>query len=168
MGWLWLLLCALTMACAQPPTKEIELTAARLARAQEVEAGTYAEEDYVAAETALDEARQSLAHGEYRSAVESASRASISADEAYARAILRKRRMTRQAKRQLQEIALILEEAGSVRTRSDENLPELSERLRQLEEELEQGSAAEVCQKGLELKDDSLVVLRHLKPLRPH
>ena len=162
----WLVLCSLVAACAQPPTKEVELTAARLARAQEVEAEIYAQEEYVAAETALADARQSLADGDYRSAIEAASLASIRADEAHERAILRKRRMTRQARRQLQEISSILEEAGAVGARAGErdSLQSLADRLGQLEERLEQGSSAEAYQEALQLKDDSLEILNRLKP----
>ena len=139
------------------------MTAARVARAQGVEAELYAQESYAAAETALADARRGLAERNYGSAIEAASLASIRADEAYARAILGKQRMTRRARRQLFEILSLLEEAGGAEVRESELLQALDDRLGQLERELEEGLSAKVYEDGLELKNESLEFLNRLK-----
>jgi len=161
----WLVLCSLVAACAQPPTKELDMTADRVARAGAAEAKIYAEEDYTAAEAALAEARRSLAEQRYRAAIEAASLASIRADEAYARAVLRKQRMTRQARRQLLEILALLEEARSVGVEppESESMQALAGRLGELERELERGASANVYQEGLLLKNEALELLNRLR-----
>ncbi len=162
---LWLVLVPILAACAQPPTKELEMTAARVARAQEAEAELYAEGNYAAAEAALTDARQRLAERNYGAAIRAASLASTRADQAYASAILRKQRMTRRARRQLFEILSLLEEAGSVGVRAGdtESLKALDDRLGRLERDLEQGLSAKVYEEGLELKNDSLEFLNGLR-----
>ena len=161
----WLVLFPILAACAQPPTKELEMTAARVARAQEAEAELYAEGSYAAAEAALADARQRFAEHDYGSAIEAASLASTRADEAYASAIMGKQRMTRRARRQLFEILALLEEAGSVGVRvgDTESLKALDDRLGQLERELKQGLSAKVYEEGIELKNDSLEFLNGLR-----
>lgn len=159
-----LYLLALVVACAQPPTKELSLTAERVARAEEAEASVYAPESFVAAESALAAARQRLQEGDYRAALEAASLASIRADEAYARALLGKQRMTRMARRQLQEILSLLEEAHSRGVPREEtgSLDSLAERLGMLERELERGLAFSVQEEGTKLKDEALAFLNRL------
>jgi hypothetical protein len=160
----WIALLALASACAQPPTKELEMTADRVARAQAVEAEVYAKESYQAAETALGEARQLLTERDYGAAVQAASLASTRADEAYARALLGRQRMTRQARRQLLEILSLLEETRSRGVPETEraSLEALAERLGVLERELERGAAASVYEEGIPLKNDSLELLNRL------
>ncbi len=162
---LWLVLFPILAACAQPPTKELEMTAARVARAQEAEAELYAEGSYAAAEAALADARQRLAERDYGSAIEAASLASTRADEAYARALLRKQRMTRQARRQLLEILSLLEEGRSLGVPAGENelLEALADRLGVLELELKRGAAASVHEEGIQLKNESLDLLNRLR-----
>jgi len=163
---LWIGLLAATVACAQPPTKGIELTAERLARAQTVEADLYAKDSYRAAETALAEARQLVTEGDYRAAVVAASLASTRADEAYARARLGKQRMMRLARRQLLEIGFLLEESRyrGVPDAEIETLETLNDRLALLREELEHGTVAAVYENGTLLKSDALDFLNSLEP----
>ena len=141
------------------------MTADRVARAQAVEAEVYAKESYQAAETALGEARQLLTERDYGGAVQAASLASTRADEAYTRALLGKQRMTRLARRQLLEIASLLEETRSwgVPARETQSLETLADRFSVLERELERGAAASVYQEGTRLKDDVLGLLNRLK-----
>ena len=157
----WVALFLITAACAQPPTKELAMTAERVARAQAAEAPTYATESYLAAESALADARRQLEARDYGAALAAASLASIRADEAYARALLGKQRMTRQARRQLLEILSLLEEARSrgVPETESASLEALAERLGILERELERGAAASVHEEGIPLKNDALELL---------
>jgi hypothetical protein len=160
-----IVLLAAAAGCAQPPTKEIEMTADRVARAQAVEADVYAKKSYEAAETALGEARQLVTERDYGAAVQAASLASTRADEAYTRALLGKQRMTRLARRQLLEIASLVEETRSwgVPAKETESLEALTDRLGVLERELERGAAASVYQEGTRLKNDALDFLNRLK-----
>jgi hypothetical protein len=141
------------------------MTTARVARAHQAEAHVYAESFYRQAEEALIAASQSLADRDYRSAIEAASIASIRADEAYARAVLRKQRMKRRARRQLREILELLDEARSLgaQARERDSLRALADRLGQLEREIESGSPAEVFDAGAALKSDALAFLHRLR-----
>ena len=147
------------IACAQPPTQEIEMTTDRVARAREAEAHVYADSFLNEAEAALAEARQNLEAKRYLAAVEAASLASIRADEAYARAILRKQRMARRARRQLREILALLDQARS-RGVDPQWVKPLADRLRELEKSFRRGgSPSEIFEAGGELKNDLLELM---------
>ena len=165
MRWLSLFLSCTFVACAQPPTKEIDMTTERVARAREAEAHIYADSFLIEAEAALAEARQNLGAKRYRAAVEAAASASIRADKAYARAILRRQRMKRRARRQLEEVLWLLDEARSLGAAGGErdSLRAQAARVEQLERELEGGSPAEVFEAGAELKSQSLALLERLR-----
>lgn len=161
MRWPWFLLGSISMACAQPPTKEIDMTTERVEQAREAEAHIYADSDLLDAEDALAEARQNLDAKRFRAAVEAASLASIRADAAYARAILRKQRMARRAKRQLREILALLDQARS-RGVDPQAVRPLANRLGELERSLRRGgSPYEIFEAGYELKNNSLELLGH-------
>jgi HEPN domain-containing protein len=172
MRWLPFFLICVFVACAQPPTKEIDITTERVARAREAEAHIYANSFLIEAETALAEARQNLDAKRYRPAVEAASVASIRADEAYARAILRKQRMERRARRQLREILALLDQARS-RGADPISVRPLADRLGELERAFRRGgSPYEIFEAGSELKKSSLDLLagsrsRSYPPPRP-
>ncbi len=159
MRWPWFLLNCVFIACAQPPTKEIDMTTERVARAREAEAHIYADSFLIEAETALAEARQNLDAKRYRAAVEAASLASIRADQAYARAILRKQRMKRGARRQLREILALLDQARS-RGADPQSVKPLADRLGELERAFRRGgSPYEIFAAGAEVKKNSLDLL---------
>ena len=159
MRWPWLLLNCVFIACAQPPTKEINITTERVARAREAEAHIYADVFLAEAEAALTEARQNLDAKRYRAAVEAASLASIRADEAYARAILRKQRMERRARRQLREILALLDQARS-RGTDPQSVKPLADHLGELERAFRRGgSPYEIFEASAELKNNSLELL---------
>lgn len=159
MRWLSLFLSCAFLACAQPPTKEIDMTTERVARAREAEAHIYADSFLIEAETALAEARQNLDAKRYRAAVEAASSASIRADQAYARTILRKQRMKRRARRQLREILALLDQARS-RGADPQSVKPLADRLGELERAFRRGgSPYEIFEASAELKKNSLDLL---------
>jgi len=113
----------------------------------------------IEAEAALAEARQNLDAKRYRAAVEAASSASIQADQAYARAILRKQRMKRRARRQLREILALLDQARS-RGADPQSVKPLADRLGELERAFRRGgSPYEIFEAGAELKKNSLDLL---------
>ena len=159
MRWPWLLPTLVALACAQPPTKEIDMTSARVARARAVDAHIYAEGLLNEAEAALADAREHLGAKRYHAAVKAAALACGRADEAYARSILRKQRMERRAKRQLREIAALLDQARA-RGIDPTSVKPLAVRLRELEQSFRRGGPPhEIFEAGAELKNRSLELL---------
>ena len=159
MRWPLFLLNSAFIACAQPPTKEIDTTTERVARAREAEAHIYADSFLIEAEAALAEARLNLEAKRYRAALEAASSASIQADQAYARAVLRKQRMERRARRQLREIFALLDQARS-RGAGPQSVKPLADRLGELERAFRRGgSPHDIFEAGAELKNNSLELL---------
>jgi hypothetical protein len=99
-------------ACAQPPTKELEMAAARVEAARRFDAAVLAPEPFAEAETALERARDKLAGGaRYRDAIRAAALASIRADEAAARARAERLVVTRRLDQLLFELEALLEMA---------------------------------------------------------
>jgi hypothetical protein len=73
--------------CAQPPTHELELTAARVEAARNQEAAVFAPELFAEAERSLAEAnRLASSEGDYLAAIEAAAHSTLRANEAFSRA----------------------------------------------------------------------------------
>lgn len=107
-------LASLLSSCAQPPTREVELAAARVEAARRLDAAVLAPEPFSEAEGALEDARRGLAaEGRYRDAIRAAARASIRADEAAARARAERLVVARRLDRLRFEIEALIEMAGA-------------------------------------------------------
>jgi len=103
-----LLICT---ACAQAPTKEMELAAIRVASARKAGAGIYAPELLREADEALASARSQIAGGSrnYRPAIRTAAFACIRADEARSYALDGRRKPSADAERLIREVEALLD-----------------------------------------------------------
>jgi hypothetical protein len=153
-------------ACAQPPTQEIEIAASRIAQAREEGASTYAAHRFRQAEDALALAQEALSHPrQYRQAVEAASLACISVDEARARTFKEKEKIHRWADRFLRECKALMEQAHSLspEIRHTESMESFLLRYDSLTTVLEAGNVSEAYEGASRLKEDLLRLLRSLE-----
>lgn len=109
--FLWIVLAA---GCAQPPSQELDMAAARIEVARASEAALFAAEPLASAEASLAEARR-LAEEEkaYRGAILIAGEAVERADEALRRSTMTKRVVTRKLTRCLGELEGLISMARS-------------------------------------------------------
>jgi len=81
------LLLLLASGCAQPPTHELEISAARVEAARQLDAAIFAPELFAEAESSLAEARRLAAsEGDYLAAIQAAAHSTLRANEAFFRA----------------------------------------------------------------------------------
>jgi hypothetical protein len=112
--WCFLVFGFLT-GCAQPPTAELEIAAARVDRAQLEGAAQYAPEILLEAQEALSRAQTLRSEpNRYKEAVRIAATACLYADEARREAVEEKARIARSAARYLRESRFLLEESRSL------------------------------------------------------
>jgi hypothetical protein len=109
-GWL--------LGCAQPPTLEVDMAAARVDAARGEGAADHAREALLEAEQSLTLARMLLDDpAGYRQALRAAATACLRADEARRQAIEEKNKAARRADRCLREVRSLLDEARSLGAR---------------------------------------------------
>jgi hypothetical protein len=109
---LWFLLLSLT-GCAQPPTKELQITASRLEAARQQDAALFAPELFTEAERSFAEAnRLAELEGDYLGSIQAASHSTLRANEAFFRASTERTVVVRKLERLLFELGSLLEIAG--------------------------------------------------------
>jgi len=101
----------LTVACAEPPTKEMNQAQGALDAAQAAGAEAFAPEEYAAARTALANSTTAAQQGDYRQALAHALDARERAQEAARRAGDEKARIRAEADRALARAEVILDQA---------------------------------------------------------
>jgi len=150
-------------ACAQAPTEEVEMAAARVGRAREADASAHAPDMLDSAEAALLRARDYLSEkGHSRDAVDAAALACLRADEARFQALEARQRIERMTARCLMEIGALMDEArsrGGGRAHYGE-LESFASRQDALRALLDRGHIYEAQDGALALKDDLLRLLR--------
>lgn len=101
-------------SCAQPPTRELEMTAARVESARRLDAARFAPELFAEAESALSQAKELVAEGkDYRGAIQAMALASLRADEASSRAVEQRRVTEQKLRHLLLDLESLLEIAAS-------------------------------------------------------
>ncbi len=107
------MLLLLGVACAQPPTRELEIAAARVDSARQQDAAVFAPDLFAEAESSLAEA-QRLAASErnYLAAIQAAAHSTLRADEAFSRASSERIVVVRKLDRLLFELESLLEMAA--------------------------------------------------------
>jgi len=166
--WCFVLL-GLTLGCAQPPTHEIDIAAARIQMAQREGAAEYAEELLLEAENALAHARELLGDpNNYREAVRAAATASLRADAARGRAIEEKNKIAGSASRCLREIRALLEESKSLGAEriAPNALATYVIHADTVQSTLDAGNVADAFTASEALKQDLLVWLKELETSR--
>jgi hypothetical protein len=107
---IWLLLAA---GCAQPPTQELEITAARVEAARREDAAVFAPELLAEAESSLATARRLAAsEGNYVAAIQTAAHSTLRANEAFFRASSQRIVVVRKLDQLLFELEGLLEMAA--------------------------------------------------------
>ncbi len=103
----------LLVGCAQPPTRELEITKARVEMAQRQDAGIFAPELFAEAKSSLAEA-QRLADVErdYLGAIQAAAHATLRANEAFSRASAERIFVVRRLDHLVFELGSLLEMAA--------------------------------------------------------
>jgi hypothetical protein len=145
------------IACAQPPTQEIDLAADRVDEARAAGAAHYAPELFSEAEAALTQARELLRRkGTYLAAVRAAAFASVRADEARAFAMGERRRPEIEARRLLLELEALLDEARwrGGNAGLDEELQAYPSRLAAVRDALASGDPELASREGMLLRKD--------------
>lgn len=109
---LWLFLLGIA-GCAQPPTKELQITASRLEAAREQDAVLFAPDLFAEAERSFAEAnRLAELEGDYLGALQAAAHSTLRANEAFFRASTERTVVVRKLDRLLSELGSLLEIAG--------------------------------------------------------
>ncbi len=107
------LLLLLGAGCAQPPTRELEITTLRVEAAREQDAALFAPGLFAEAESSLAEAQRLAAtEGNYLSAIQAAAHATLRANEAFFRARSERIVVVRKLDRLLFELESLLEMAA--------------------------------------------------------
>ena len=157
---------AVLWGCAQPPDKEVEMAAARVARAREAGAAHYAPVLLRQAEGAIVDARRNLARREtYLSAVRAASIASLRAEEARVVATQGRRKPTAEAVRLLREAAALIEQARALdrAQRFPREIEGFKSRLASLESALTEGQPEKAREGAHQIKAELLALHQRLK-----
>jgi len=157
---------AVLWGCAQPPDKEVEIAAARVARARQAGAAHYAPLLLRQAEGAIEDARRNLSRREtYRNAVRAASFASLRAEEARAVATQGRRKPTAEALRLLREAAALIEQARSLdrAQRFPREIEGFKGRLASLESALTEGQPEKAREGAHQLKAELLALHQQLQ-----
>lgn len=103
----------LSAGCAQPPTRELEIAAARLDAARQKDAAVFAPELFAEAERSFAEAnRLAELEGDYLAAIQAAAHSTLRADEAFSRASSERIVVVRKLDRILFELESLLEMAA--------------------------------------------------------
>ena len=103
----------LAAGCAQPPTRELEITASRVEAARQQDAAVFAPELFAEAETSLGEAnRLAEIEGDYLAAIQAAAHSTLRANEAFARASAQRTVVLRKLDQLLFELDSLLEMAA--------------------------------------------------------
>jgi hypothetical protein len=103
----------LVVGCAQPPTDELAIAAARVDAARNEDAAVFATELFAEAESSLAEAqRLSRDEGNFLGAIQAAAHATVRANEAFARASSERIVVVRKLDRLIYELGSLLEMAA--------------------------------------------------------
>jgi hypothetical protein len=103
----------LGFGCAQAPTDELEITAARIEAARQQDATVFAPELFAEAERSFAEAsRLAELEGDYLAAIQAAAHATLRANEAFSRASSERTVVSRKLDRLLFELGSLLEMAA--------------------------------------------------------
>jgi len=103
----------LIAGCAQPPTRELEITAARVEAARQQDAAVFAPELFAEAERSFAGAnRLAELEGDYLASIQAAAHATLRANEAFLRASSERIFVVRKLDRLLFELRSLLEMAG--------------------------------------------------------
>lgn len=103
----------LASGCAQPPTHELEITAARIEAARQQDAAVFAPELFAEAERSFAEAhRLAGLEGDYLAAIQAAAQSTLRANEAFFRASSERTLVVRMLDRLLFELGSLLEMAA--------------------------------------------------------
>jgi hypothetical protein len=153
----------LLFSCAQPPTKEIEMAAARVEAARAQDAAVFAPELFAEAEEALSDARRSLGSPSgYGKALRAAATASLRADEAFFRARDERIVVERRLDQLLYELESLIE---MVADRSDpETLAGARARVESVLALAEAGNVLAAFHEGSALKPGLVELERSLRP----
>jgi hypothetical protein len=99
--------------CAQPPTRELEITAARVEAARQQDAAVFAPELFAEAERSFAEANRLAAlEGDYLASIQAAARSTLRANEAFFRASSERIVVVRKLDQILFELKSLLEMAA--------------------------------------------------------
>lgn len=105
---------SLLAGCAQPPTKELAITAERIEAAREQDAAVFAPELFAEAERSFAEAnRLAELERDYLGAIQAAAHSTLRANEAFSRASIERTASGRQLDRLLLELGSLLEIAAA-------------------------------------------------------
>ena len=116
----------LVAGCAQPPTHELEISAARVEAARQQDAAVFAPELFAEAESSLAEAqRLAASEGDYLAAIQAAAHSTVRANEAFFRASSERIVVVRKLDQLLFELGSLLEMAAD-RGATEEAPTELS------------------------------------------
>ncbi len=108
-----LLFLLVASGCAQPPTRELEISAARVEAAREQDASVFAPELFAEAESSLAEAeRLAASEGDYLAAIQAAAHSTVRANEAFFRASSERIVVARRLDQLLFELGSLLEMAA--------------------------------------------------------
>ena len=103
----------LIVGCAQPPTRELEITAARVEAARQKDAAVFAPELFAEAESSLAEAeRLAASEGDYLAAIQAAAHSTVRANEAFFRTSSERIFVVRKLDQLLLELGSLLEMAA--------------------------------------------------------
>ena len=103
----------LSAGCAQPPTHELEIGAARVEAARQQDAAVFAPELFAEAESSLAEAQRLAANeSDYLAAIQAAAHSTLRANEAFSRASSERIVVVRRLDQLLFELGSLLEMAA--------------------------------------------------------
>ena len=159
MRFLLALLPACAFGCAQPPTKELDMAAARVEKARLASAPIFAPELFAEAEASLAEARRLVASGSDRlGAIRAAARATIRADEASVHASSESAVARQRLDRLLFELDSLLDMAGKrgAGAEAAEELASLRKRSGSVRELARTGDVLGALKDGADLKPELL------------
>jgi hypothetical protein len=153
-------------ACAQAPTRELEITAARVELARLQDASIFAPELFADAESSLAEARR-LAEVEedYLAAIQAAAHSTLRANEAYERASSERTFVVRRLDQLLFELRGLLEmaELRGAKERAPDELAALQTRFDAVSSMVEERDLLEALAVGTALKPDLVVFEARLR-----
>jgi hypothetical protein len=153
----------LLAACAQPPTKELAIAAARVEAAREQDAALFAPELLAEAESSLAEARRLAREGrEFLPSIQAAAHATLRANEAFSRASADRIVAVRRLDRLLHELESLLEMAAH-RGGESEDLSALRARYDAIRMLVEKRALHDALAAGMALKPELLAYEARLR-----